>query len=92
MMKRQYIFFFFFLLLAPIWAIEEIALSAQPVHLKSRSTPGFVQEELGRAIERIIRAVDPDLHVGIEVVSLKEGKKLYEKMQLNSLFLRALLS
>lgn len=34
---------------------------------------------LQRGIERIIQQVDPNLNIGIEIVSLKNGQKFYEK-------------
>ncbi|MBI2742338.1 MAG: D-alanyl-D-alanine carboxypeptidase/D-alanyl-D-alanine-endopeptidase [Chlamydiales bacterium] len=34
---------------------------------------------LKNAIDRIIQQVDPNVHIGIEVISLKNGQKLYEK-------------
>lgn len=36
-------------------------------------------ESLQREIDKIIQAVDPNLHIGIEVVSLDSGQKLYQK-------------
>ncbi len=34
---------------------------------------------LQNAIDRIIQQVDPNAHIGIEIVSLKNGQKLYER-------------
>ncbi|MCI0382780.1 MAG: D-alanyl-D-alanine carboxypeptidase/D-alanyl-D-alanine-endopeptidase [Chlamydiae bacterium] len=39
---------------------------------------GF-QHTVQRGIEKIIQSVDPKTHIGIEIISLKDGELLYEK-------------
>jgi len=45
-------------------------------------------DSLHNAIERVIRAVDPDVHAGIEVFSLKENQSLFQRSE-NHLFMPA---
>lgn len=53
---------------------------------------GFQKEQsipkISTEIERVIRAVDPDVHVGIEVVSLKDDSRLFQRNE-NHLFVPA---
>ena len=45
-------------------------------------------DSLYNAIERVIRAVDPDVHAGIEVISLKDNQSLFHRSE-NHLFVPA---
>ena len=50
--------------------------------ISAEELPPALSDELRflqSAIERTIRQVDPNLHIGVEVVSLKTGEKLYQK-------------
>jgi D-alanyl-D-alanine carboxypeptidase/D-alanyl-D-alanine-endopeptidase (penicillin-binding protein 4) len=55
------------------------------------SSPLIAKENLTslqNGIERIIRNADPEVHIGVEVMSLKNGQKLYQKSS-NHLFMPA---
>lgn len=53
-------------------------LSAQDIAARQRKT-GPVENKLAAEIERVVRAADPNVHVGIEIVSMKDNQLLYQK-------------
>ena len=51
---------------------------SSPVEASSRSNKAKIRE-IHSGIEKIVQSVDPHVHIGIEVVSLKTGRSLYAK-------------
>jgi serine-type D-Ala-D-Ala carboxypeptidase/endopeptidase (penicillin-binding protein 4) len=46
---------------------------------KNSLQPAEVENRLAADIERLIRSADPNVHAGIEILSLKENQALYQK-------------
>lgn len=67
MLKRIFLLYFFL--------ISGLLLSATELPKTAREESYY----LTNAIDRIVQQVDPYAHVGIEIVSLKSGQKLYER-------------
>jgi serine-type D-Ala-D-Ala carboxypeptidase/endopeptidase (penicillin-binding protein 4) len=76
MMRKSYLLLIFIILCSPLVSKETNRSSKQQL------------TSLQSGIERIIRNKDPDVHIGIEVVSLEGGEKLYQKSA-NQLFMPA---
>lgn len=76
-------FSFKFLIIVPLLLLSPVVEAASA----SRSSKEKVRE-LQHGIEKIIQTADPDVHVGIEIVSMKTGQKLYAR-NANHLFMPA---